>query len=419
VSRNRLILTFIAVCIVSITTVHAKKLITISEDELIMRGLLYDNYKSYENAYKVYKKLYDSTGEGIYLFREATSSLFGKKHILESISRLKDWDKTHPNMIEVRRLLIPLYLTARKVKLAQQESEYLLEQSTDIVDLDLVSNSFLYAGDFKRALKLLSKIYETVPNEDVLLKMTEVMDKYTNERKKAIRLLESHRRMNIASKDIYIQLLTLYQKEKDIDGMIKIYKVLYEQEENEKYLKKIIDAYLYKGDLNAAISFLEKSKYKGILLYELYKMKKDFSKALTMIDDFYKKDKNPKWFAEKGILTFESATDKNDTTMIQETVAFFEKALKLGNDDSLYLNYYGYTLIDKEVDIKKGIKIIEDALVQQPNNTFYLDSLAWGYYKNGKCKKAYILMNRVVNEEGLSEVEIKRHWNFIKECKHK
>jgi len=390
---------------------------TISEDELIMRGLLYDNYKVYENAYQVYKKLFDSTGEGIYLFREATSSLLGKKHILESISRLKNWDKTHPDMLEVRRLLIPLYLTARQVKSAQQEAEHLLEQSSELIDLDLASNSFMYAGEFKRALKLLSKIYETVPNEEVLLKMTEIMDEFTGERKKAIQLLDTHRRMNISSKDIYIRLLILYQKEKDIEGVIEVYKALYEQEENEKYLAKIIDAYMYKGNVTAAVSFLEKYKYKGVLLYELYKVKKDFSKALGMVDTFYQKDKDPKWYAEKGILTFENAKDKNDTKMIKETLSYFKKAVKLGNDDSLYLNYYGYTLIDKEVDIQKGINIIEKALVQQPNNTYYLDSLAWGYYKMGKCKKAMMLMKRVVEEEGLGEEEIKTHWNTIKQCK--
>ena len=416
-SWNRLILTFIVVFTFNAQIAHAKKLMTISEDELIMRGLLYDNYKVYENAYQVYKKLFDSTGEGVYLFKEATSSLLGKKHILESISRLKDWGKTHPNMLEVRRLLIPLYLTARQVKNAQKEAEYLLEQSSELIDLDLASNSFLYAGEFKRALGLLKKIYETVPNEDVLLKMTEIMDEFTSERKKAIHLLDTHRRMNISSKDIYIKLLILYQKEKDVDGMIKVYKALYALEEDEKYLAKVIDAYMYKKDVKSAISFLEKHKYKGVLLYELYKIKKDFSKALSMVDTFYKKDKDPKWFAEKGILTFENAKDKNDTKMIKETLSYFKKAVKLGNDDSLYLNYYGYTLIDKEVDIKKGISIIENALVQQPNNTYYLDSLAWGYYKMGKCKKAMTLMQRVVDEEGLNENEIITHWSAIKQCK--
>jgi hypothetical protein len=63
------------------------------------------------------------------------------------------------------------------------------------------------------------------------------------------------------------------------------------------------------------------------------------------------------------------------------------------------------------------MKIIEDALVQQPNNTYYLDSLAWGYYKKHECKKAYELMKRVVEEEGLEEEEIIEHWNAIRKCK--
>jgi len=138
---------------------------------------------------------------------------------------------------------------------------------------------------------------------------------------------------------------------------------------------------------------------------------------LALIDTFYQADKNPKWIAEKGILIFEKSKNKNDKMMIKEVVDYFEKALALGVDDSIYLNYYGYTLIENNINIKKGMKIIQEALIQQPDNTYYLDSLAWGYYKKGKCQKAYSIMKRVVDEEGLSEPEILYHWNVIKACR--
>ena len=416
-SWNRIVLTLLIVLNFSTAVTHAKELMTISEDELIMRGLLYDEYKSYENSYQVYKKLFDDTGAEVYLFREATAALMSRNHIVESIVRLKTWDEEHPNTIQVKRLLIPLYLTVRQVNNAKIEAEYLLEQSTEPVDLDLASNSFLYAGDFKRAQELLSKIYETVPKEEILLRMVEIMDEFTDERKKAIQLLETHRRMNIASHDVYIKLLMLYQKERDIDGILETYKALYLLDDNTEYLSKIIDAYVYKGDLDGAITFLETHQSSNQLLYELYKAKKYFSKALTLIDTLYDEDKNSKWIAEKGVLLFEQAEDKDDKKMIGDVIAYFEKAIKLGNDDSIYLNYYGYTLIDKEVDIKKGMQVIQDALIQQPDNTYYLDSLAWGYYKKDECGKAYELMKRVVDEEGLEEPEIIEHWNAIKQCK--
>ena len=416
-SWNRIALTLFIAFSFSTVAGYAKELMKISEDELIIRGILYDEYKAYENSYQVYKRLYDDTGAEIYLFKEATSALMSRTHILESITRLKTWDEKNPNRLEVRRLLIPLYLTIRQVKNATIEAEYLLEQSKEPMDLDLASNSFLYAGNFKRALELLTRVYETLPREELLLRMTEIMDEFTGERKKAIQLLETHRRMNIVSHDVYIKLLTLYQKEKDIDGILETYKALYIQDNDEQYLTKVIDAYVYKRDIDGAIAFLEKYPSRDDILYDLYKANRYFSKALLLVDKLYAKDKNSKWIAEKGVLLFENSEDKNDKEMIEDVISHFEKAIELGNDDSIYLNYYGYTLIDKEVNVKKGISVIENALIQQPDNMYYLDSLAWGYYKERDCDKAYKLMKRVVDEEGLEEDEIIEHWDAIKQCK--
>jgi len=417
VSWYRIVFTLLIVFSFSTVFSSAKDIMKISEDELIMRGLLYDEYKAYENSYQVYKKLYDDTGAEIYLFKEATSALMSRNHILESITRLKTWDEVNPDRIEVRRLLIPLYLTIRQVKNATIEAEHLLEQSKEPMDLDLASNSFLYAGKFKRALELLSRVYETVPREEILLRMTDIMDEFTGERKKAIQLLETHRRMNIVSHDVYVKLLLLYQKEKDIDGILDTYKALYLQDNDEQYLRKIIDAYVYKRDLDGAIVFLEADQSRNDILYELYKTKRYFSKALALVDKLYDEDKNSKWIAEKGVLLFENSEDKNDKKMIEDVISHFEKAIALGNDDSIYLNYYGYTLIDKEVNVKKGINVIENALIQQPDNMYYLDSLAWGYYKERDCDKAYKMMKRVVDEEGLEEPEIIEHWDAIRQCK--
>ena len=417
-SWNRIILAFITGFILMTSVAQTKEIRVLSEDSLIIQGLLFDEYRAYENSRRVFAKLYDNTGAKVYLFREMTASLLSGKHIENSIKRLRSWDEKHPDTLEVKRLLIPLYLTNQQVKEAKVEAEYLIERSSEARDLDLASNPYLYSGDFKKALDLLETAYKKTSNEDVLLRMTVVMDEYTNERKKAIQLLETHRRMNIVnSNQLFFKLLSLYVKENNINGVLDIYKVLYDKDDQEKYLTKIIEAYVYKGDIDGAISFLEESKAGDTILYELYKNKKYFDKALTLINKLYKKDKDAKWLAEKAVLTFENAADKNDKKMIDKVVSYFDKAISLGVDDSIYLNYYGYTLIDKDINVKKGTKIISDALVQQPDNTYYLDSLAWGYYKEKNCKKAYELMKKVVDQEGLEESEIAEHWDLIQKCK--
>ena len=397
--------------------VQAKELKIVNDDTLIIQGLLFEEYRAYDLSREVFKTLYDRTGEKTYLFKEVASSLMGKIYIDESIKRLKAWDEEHPDTLEVRRLLIPLYLTAKRSNEAKHEADLLLERSTKPADLDLAANPYLYTGDFKKAVSLLKKVYQETSNENVLLRMSSIMDEYTGERKKAIQLLETHRRMNILASDkVYLQLLDLYVKENDIDGLIGTYKALYEKDKKDTYLKKLIDAYAYKGDLDGAIAYLERVKDGEYILYELYKQKKLFDKAFLLTDTLYKKQKDPRWFAEKGIMLFEKSKDKNNRKMINNVVGYFEKAIDMGVDDSIYLNYYGYTLIDKDINVKKGIKIIEDALVQQPDNTYYLDSLAWGYYKERECSKAYKLMKKVVKMEGLKEPEIAEHWNVIQKC---
>ena len=410
--------TIIILLIISITHVSAKELPMLSEDELIIRGLLYTEYRAYEPSRQVFAKLYDMTKEETYLYREMAASLLGRTHIAESIERLKMFDKTHPDKLEVKRLLIPLYLTNQQIGEAKREAEYLIERSDKATDLDLASNPYLYSGEFKKALALLQKAYEKSNNEDVLLRMVTIMDQYTGERRRAIQLLEMHRRLNIVvSNDVYFRLLGLYVKENDVDGVLSIYLALYDKDKNEEYLDKIIKAYAFKGDIDGAIAFLEKNKIEDKTLYALYKSKKQFDKALKLAQKFYTKTKDPKWLAESAILTYEQAKDKSDRKMIEKVVKTFDEALAKGVDDSIYLNYYGYTLIDKDIDVKKGMRILENALHQQPDNTYYLDSLAWGYYKERACKKAYELMERVVAQEGLKEPEIAAHWDAIRKCK--
>ncbi len=412
-----MILMLAAALTISSTTAAAKELRMLSEDTLIISGLLFNEYGAYENSREVFAKLYDMTGERVYLFKEVAASLLGRTHIPESIKRLKHYDSIHPNILDVKRLLIPLYLTNQQIGEAKEEADYLLERSDKATDLDLASNPYLYSGDFKKALSLLQKAYEKSSSEQVLLRMVSIMDEYTGERKRAIQMLETHRRMHVVSSNtLFFKLLTLYVKENDVDGVLSVYKALYEKDKNDEYLERIVKAYAFKGDIDGAIDFLEKHKPVSKILYQLYKVKKAYGKALVLAQKFYNIKHDPKWLAEIAILTYEKAKDKNDKAMIAKVVSTFDKAISMGVDDSIYLNYYGYTLIDKGIDVKKGMKILKNALHQQPDNTYYLDSLAWGYYKEKECKKAYDTMQQVVAQEGLSEPEIAEHWKLIKAC---
>jgi len=388
-----------------------------SEDRLIIKALWFDDQRAYVYSRPIYGELFDRTREKEFLFREMRSALLSQTFIEHSIERLEQWNENHLDALEAKRLLIPLYLSADRPKRAEEESMELLELSQQPIDVELASNALLYTAQFERALQLLRRVYDETLHEGILLRVATIMDEYTRQRQEAIALLETHRRMHSSSQRVYLKLLKLYMKENAIDGLISTYEALYELEGNEDYLRRIIDAYVYKRDLEGATAFLEKHREgHEDILYDLYKATRSFEKALLLVDHFYSQDKDGKWLAEKGILIFEQAEDKDDPKMLTEVISYFEKAIASGVVESIYLNYYGYTLIDKEFDVKKGISIVQEALRQQPDNTFYLDSLAWGYYKQGKCKEAHEVIKKVIEKEGFEQEEIRGHWEAIEKC---
>ena len=403
-------------------SVHGKnreKIILIeglSEDEWIIRAIWLEENGAFERSREVYGKLYAATGKKEYLFKEVSSSIYGNTHISESLKKLKAWSDKHEDDLVGRRLLLALYMNLKSFDEAAKIANYLLKHSDKDSDLELAANPYLFSGNYKKGVELLNKLYRKTKDENVLMRIAAIEAQYLNDPKKAIQLLETHRRMQDSSTNVYKMLIDLYVKEQNIDHILQTYKALYEKEPKEEYLGKIIEIYVYNRDFDSLISFLESNHANDEILYDLYKKEKRYKKAIKLSEKFYLEDNNPHWLAEKAILTYEAADNKDDPKMLESVASLFDQALALGVDDSIYLNYYGYTLIDKGLDIDKGLGLIRKALKQQPDNSYYLDSLAWGYYKKGECLKAYTTMEKVVAKEGTEEPEIKEHWEKIQEC---
>jgi tetratricopeptide (TPR) repeat protein len=155
-----------------------------------------------------------------------------------------------------------------------------------------------------------------------------------------------------------------------------------------------------------------------MLLYGIYKEYALFDKAIDLTHRMYATSHDPKWLAEEAILIYEQADHEHHVTpeVLARMGKLFVRAFAEGARTPVYLNYYGYTLIDHDIQIDKGIGMVRRALGKDPNNLYYLDSLAWGLYKKGECKSAYRLMQRVVRKEIGREPEIQDHYRAIKAC---
>jgi tetratricopeptide (TPR) repeat protein len=76
--------------------------------------------------------------------------------------------------------------------------------------------------------------------------------------------------------------------------------------------------------------------------------------------------------------------------------ADLKRALELSPDESLVLNYLGYTWVDQGHNLKTGMDYIRKAVKLKPDDGYYVDSLGWAYFKLGNLPAAVEQLERAV-----------------------
>jgi tetratricopeptide (TPR) repeat protein len=76
--------------------------------------------------------------------------------------------------------------------------------------------------------------------------------------------------------------------------------------------------------------------------------------------------------------------------------ADFKEALQLSPDESLVLNYLGYSWVDQGMNLKQAMDYIRKAVKLKPDDGYYVDSLGWAYYRLGNMPAAVENLERAV-----------------------
>lgn len=408
------------------------------KNDSVKTGKTYSIYKSYDNenryimfalehlkqgnqeaSRELFRRLFENTLKEEYLLEYSKLSFVLKRHD-DVISKIETYKK---NIVqketEIKRVYILSLIQKKEYLKAENELNELLKKEKIDKNYELLGNIYIQKGDYKKAKDLYKQLYEKNSDSNSLLNLSNVMYLYLDEKKEAINLLESHININGCEGILCSKLLSFYQEEKNIDGIVSILKKTYYnfEKENNQFSKdrvyKLLMYYLEKKDINEAITFLEESGANNERLLTLYRNVGKYDDAYDLANKLYKGTSNIDYLAQIAIIEFERAENKKD--VLAGVIKKFEDVLTV-LDNHVYQNYLGYILIDYDIDVKKGISYVKEALKKAPHNLAYIDSLAWGQYKLDDCKNAYINMKKVVDGAGLDDLEIKTHWEKIKEC---
>ncbi|MGA7456381.1 MAG: tetratricopeptide repeat protein [Methyloceanibacter sp.] len=76
--------------------------------------------------------------------------------------------------------------------------------------------------------------------------------------------------------------------------------------------------------------------------------------------------------------------------------ADFKEALALSPEESLVLNYLGYSWVDQGQNLKQAMDYIRKAVKLKPDDGYYVDSLGWAYFRLGNLAAAVENLERAV-----------------------
>jgi len=134
----------------------------------------------------------------------------------------------------------------------------------------------------------------------------------------------------------------------------------------------IVDIHVAAGDLHR-----EQEEYEAAITA--------YDRAVTLLDA---RD-NPNWFVH-----YVRAIAHERLDNWPEAEADFRRALELNPDHPQVLNYLGYTMVEKRVNLDEALGMIERAVAAQPDSGYIVDSLGWVYYRLGRYDEAIVHMER-------------------------
>lgn len=385
-----------------------------AEDTYIMFALRAEQVGDYKSAAKLFKELYEKSSKKEYLYRYLQDEIVLKKYddVIKTVDTMTEGSLKDPKLV---RLKIIALLESNKLQEAKKVSIALAKYTNKPKDYLLVSDVYTKSKNYDLALKYLEGAYVKNYNEKLLDKMAVILYVNLHRKKDAIAELESHARIHGCSKLICNRLVSFYSHDNNINGLLSVYKRLYAKNKNEDIAQKIIQIYAYKREYVKLMDFLEENPIDNGLLLQLYVSGKNYAKASKLAFKLYKESGDYAYLGQSAIYKYESYRGDVPKKVLYNVVANLENVVKQ-NRDTLYMNYLGYILIDHNMNIRKGMGYIREVLKKQPNSAYYLDSLAWGYYKLGQCKKAKKIMNKVIELEGGDVAEVREHVQKINNC---
>ncbi|KIM10950.1 MAG: hypothetical protein KU37_07495 [Sulfuricurvum sp. PC08-66] len=383
------------------------------EDSDIFLSILLDEAGEFAQSAQLFAHMYTKSKKSEYML-ERFRRLFRIEAYEQLLSEVEVLLAQSPKHVELLRFHIAALHALGQTQSALKSAHTLVEITQAPQDFKRVAGLYAVANEFAKAVHYLQEAYAQESDEDILLDYTSIMYLKQGDKKGAVTQLESHSRIHGCSVKVCERLAGFYSDMDDLNGQVATYKRLYALTQEAQYAQAVVKAYSYNRNILQLTLFLEESAFDDDLLLRLYMEQNAYEKSIGLSKRLYDQTKSPHFQAQYAIALYLNAAKA--TKKVLATVVENLKESVAQEPRALYLNYLGYLLIDHEIDVQGGIAYVNAALALEADSAFYLDSLAWGYYKQKECKKALGIIQKAQKLIDTKEPEIEAHYQAIQNC---
>ncbi|TLD85366.1 hypothetical protein LS70_002145 [Helicobacter sp. MIT 11-5569] len=393
------------------------------EDIFIAQGYAALDAQDYESAKEAFSNANTINPNPSYS-KEILGILVAQNNLEEAQKQAYVFLEKYPKDEVVRSVLIGILTNSRQFDLALKEAKTLLSYHKNAESYELISSVYFLRQDYKNAVKYLQSAYNLDPNPILLDKLAATHLLFLKDLQTALSLYETHIKTQGITKAIGDKLAAIYLESKLYLDAARIYTLLFEELGTQDYARFVLEIYAKNKHLDLVESFLLKHPnidMRDTLLFEVYRLQKDVKKSIQQAEIIYQNTQDFNFLAYKAMLSYESTKTRTKSYLQSIEKDLKEAAQK--TDDALYWNYLGYLMIDHDFNdslrVQEGIEYVKKALLLDPDNHYYIDSLAWGYFKLKDCKNAKIEIDKIAKEEIQKEKELTMHYQKILNCKIK
>ena len=80
-----------------------------------------------------------------------------------------------------------------------------------------------------------------------------------------------------------------------------------------------------------------------------------------------------------------------------DAIKSFRRVLVIDPKHAESYNYIGYMYAEKGTNLPEAVQLIQQALALEPENGYFIDSLGWAYYQQGRYPEALRELKRAVS----------------------